>query len=95
MKYFKKNYLKLNWAGYYWEIFEKISNLLEESAYMNFNWRIYILIKLAECYIEGDKKAEGSKALHKIGEILKKKEIVILDEVFRIEFILIKRTMVL
>ena len=80
-----KNYLKLNWAGYYWEIFEKISNLLEESDDMDFNWRIYILIKLAECYMEGDKKAEGSKALDKIGEILKKKgDCDFMDEVFRI-----------
>ena len=63
---------------------------------MNFNWRIYILIKLAECYIEGDKNAEGSKALDKIGEILKKKEIMILWMKFlELEFILIERTMVL
>ena len=80
-----KDYLKLNWAGYFWEIYEKISNLLEESDDMDFNWRIYILIKLAECYMEGDKKAEGSKALDKIGEILKKKgDCDFMDEVFRI-----------
>lgn len=80
-----KDYLKLNWAGYFWEIFEKISALLEESDDMDFNWRIYILVKLAECYMEADKKAEGSKALDKIGEILKKKgDCDFMDEVFRI-----------
>ncbi len=58
---------------------------------MNFNWRIYILSKLVECYMEGDKKTEDSKALDKIGEILKKKEIVILWMKFlELEFILKK-----
>ena len=42
---------------------------------MNFNWRIYILSKLVEFYMEGDKKTEGSKALDKIGEILKKRKL--------------------
>ena len=73
-----KNYLKTNWGNNFWEILEKISNLLEEGDDMDFNWRIFILIKLAECFIDADKKAEGTKALDKIGEILKKKEIVIL-----------------
>ena len=69
-----KNYLKINWANNFWEIMEKITNLLEDGDDMDFNWRIFMLIKLAECYIDADKKAEGSKTLDKIGELLKKKE---------------------
>ena len=80
-----KNYLKNNWANKFWEIIEKISNLLEEGDDMDFNWRIFILIKLAECYIDADKKAEGTKALDKIGEILKKKgDCDFMDELYRI-----------
>ena len=80
-----KNYLKTNWGGNFWEILEKISNLLEEGDDMDFNWRIFMLIKLAECYIDADKKAEGTKALDKIGEILKKKgDCDFMDELFRI-----------
>ena len=80
-----KNYLKNNWANKFWEIIEKISNLLEEGDDMDFNWRIFILIKLAECYIDADKKAEATKALDKIGDILKKKgDCDFMDELFRI-----------
>ena len=80
-----KNYLKINWGNNFWEIIEKISNLLEEGDDMDFNWRIFMLIKLAECYIDADKKAEGTKALDKIGEILKKKgDCDFMDELFRI-----------
>ena len=80
-----KEYLKTNWANNFWEILEKISNLLEDGDDMDFNWRIFILIKLAECYIDADKKAEGTKALDKIGEILKKKgDCDFMDELFRI-----------
>ena len=80
-----KNYLKTNWANKFWEIMEKISNLLEEGDDMDFNWRIFILIKLAECYIDADKKAEGTKALDKIGDILKKKgDCDFMDELYRI-----------
>ena len=80
-----KNYLKTNWGGNFWEIIEKISNLLEDGDDMDFNWRIFMLIKLAECYIDADKKAEGTKALDKIGEILKKKgDCDFMDELFRI-----------
>ena len=80
-----KNYLKTNWGNNFWEILEKISNLLEEGDDMDFNWRIFMLIKLAECYIDADKKAEGTKALDKIGEILKKKgDCDFMDELFRI-----------
>ena len=80
-----KNYLKQNWANKFWEIMEKISNLLEEGDDMDFNWRIFMLIKLAECYIDADKKAEATKALDKIGDILKKKgDCDFMDELFRI-----------
>ena len=80
-----KNYLKINWGNNFWEILEKISNLLEEGDDSDFNWRIFLLIKLAECYIDADKKAEGTKALDKIGEILKKKgDCDFMDELFRI-----------
>ena len=56
-----KSYLKTNWGNNFWEILEKISNLLEEGDDMDFNWRIFMLIKLAECYIDEIKKQRGRK----------------------------------
>ena len=68
-----KRYLKLNWSKNFWEIFEKLSAMLEENDDVDFNWRIFVLIKLAQCYIDADKKAEAGKALDKIADVLKRK----------------------
>ena len=80
-----KRYLKINWSNNFWEILEKISNQLEDNDDMDFNWRIFILIKLAEAYYDADKKAECSKSLDKIADILKKKgDCDFMEEVYRI-----------
>ena len=80
-----RNYLKINWGKNFWEILEKLSAMMEENDDVDVNWRIFILIKLAQCYIDADKKAEGGKALDKISDILKKKgECDFMEELYRI-----------
>jgi hypothetical protein len=68
-----KSYYKPNFAKHFWDVMEKISMLLEELDDVDFNWRIRFLLKLAQCDIDAEKKAEGTKALDKITDILKKK----------------------
>jgi hypothetical protein len=68
-----KSYYKPNFAKHFWDIMEKISLLLEELDDVDYNWRIRFLLKLAQCDIDAEKKAESTKALDKITDILKKK----------------------
>lgn len=80
-----KNYLKINWSKNFWEILEKLSQMIEENDDVDINWRIFLLIKLAQAYIDADKKAEAGKAIDKIGDILKKKgDCDFMDELYRI-----------
>ncbi|MCQ2815670.1 MAG: hypothetical protein MJ252_00240 [archaeon] len=87
-----KNYLKLNWAGNFYEILEKISGLLEENNDVDYNWRIFILLKLAQCYLEADKKAEGQKAIEKIQEVLRKNDgdCIFMDDLYRMRIHLLR-----
>jgi hypothetical protein len=68
-----KSFFKTNISKFFFEILEKISYFLEEIDDIDFNWRIRFLIKLVQCYIDGEKKPEAGKALDKIADILKKK----------------------
>ena len=80
-----KNYLKIYWGNNFWEVLEKITDLLENGDDLDFNWRIFLLIKLCECYTDADKKAEATKSLDKITDILRKKgNCDFMDELYRI-----------
>jgi hypothetical protein len=68
-----KTFYKPNFAKHFWEVMEKVSALLEELDDVDFNWRIRFLLKLAQCDLDAEKKAEGAKALDKITDIIKKK----------------------
>jgi len=79
-----KKYFKSNWSKNFWEIIEKLSNFMEEIDDIDYNWRLRFLVKLAQCLTDADKKPEGSKALDKIADLLKKKgESEFQEELFR------------
>lgn len=82
-----KRYYKPNWAKNFFDVMEKISAMLEEADDVDYPWRLRFLTKLAQCYLDADKKPESAKALDKIGDIIKRKgelqDLVFQDELFR------------
>ena len=57
-----KSHFRPGWSKNFIDILERITNFLEETNDIDFNWRIRLLTKLVVCYIDSEKKPECGKA---------------------------------
>jgi hypothetical protein len=84
-----RSYFKPNWSKNFFEVLEKVSAMLEEADDVDFNWRVRILMKLAQSYLDAERKTDWTKPLDKIADILKKKgEVDFYEELLRFRIFL-------
>ena len=65
--------MRPGWSKHTAEIFEKISNLLEEADDSDLNWRCRYMSALCKALVDNEKKPESLKILDKLVDLTKKK----------------------